>query len=62
MWMSKLFCNLTKGFCHRIISKTGATEVAESVKSNRKAMNRKWAIKRQIPLLQPKREINKYYT
>ena len=31
------------------------------VKSNRKAMNRKGAIKRQIPLLKPKREINKYY-
>ena len=30
-------------------------------KSNRKAMNRNWAIKRQIPLLKPKREINKYY-
>ena len=25
-------------------------------KSNRKAMNRNWAIKRQIPLLKPKRE------
>ena len=24
-------------------------------------MNRNWAIKRQIPLLKPKREINKYY-
>ena len=30
-------------------------------KSNRKAMNRNWSNKRQIPLLKPKREINKYY-
>ena len=30
-------------------------------KSKRKAMNRNWYNQRQIPLIIPKREINKYY-
>ena len=30
-------------------------------KSNRKAMNRNWSNLSQIPLLKPKREINKYH-
>ena len=51
---SHIYLNVV--FCFHFITTFGNCK-----KSNRKAMNRNWSNKRQIPLLKPKREINKYY-
>ena len=50
------------GYCEKysIISEINIYSLNLS-KSNSKAINRNWSNQRQIPLLKPKREINRYY-